>query len=50
MTLSHELRTPMTAILGWSRMLPKMNPNDPAFVDAIAAIGRSAKLQAEDDE
>jgi PAS domain S-box-containing protein len=47
MTLSHELRTPMTAILGWSRMLPNMNRNDPSFTEAIAAIGRSAKLQAE---
>ena len=47
MTLSHELRTPMTAILGWSRMLPKMNPNDPSFAEAISAISRSAKLQAE---
>jgi PAS domain S-box-containing protein len=47
MTLSHELRTPMTAILGWSRMLPKMKPGDPSFNDAIAAIARSAKLQAE---
>jgi len=47
MTLSHELRTPMTAILGWSRMLPRMQPGDPAFNEAIAAIARSAKLQAE---
>ncbi len=47
MTLSHELRTPMTAILGWSRMLPKMDPHDHTFVEAINAISRSAKLQAE---
>ncbi len=47
MTLSHELRTPMTAILGWSRMLPSMKPEDPTFREAVAAIGRSAKLQAE---
>lgn len=46
MTLSHELRTPMTAILGWSRMLPSMNPADPSFGEAVAAISRSAKLQA----
>jgi PAS domain S-box-containing protein len=47
MTLSHELRTPMTAILGWSRMLPTMKPADPLFNEAIAAIGRSAKVQAQ---
>ncbi|HEY8130479.1 MAG TPA: PAS domain S-box protein [Thermoanaerobaculia bacterium] len=46
MTLSHELRTPMTAILGWSRMLPTINPADPMFREAVRAIGRSADLQA----
>jgi PAS domain S-box-containing protein len=46
MTLSHELRTPMTAILGWARMLPMMNPADPMFPEAIRSIGRSANLQA----
>src|SRR5262249_10086266 len=46
MTLSHELRTPMTAILGWSRMLPMMNPGDPMFAEAVRSIGRSASLQA----
>jgi PAS domain S-box-containing protein len=46
MTLSHELRTPMTAILGWARMLPVMNPSDPMFPEAIRSIGRSASLQA----
>ena len=47
MTLSHELRTPMTAIVGWARLLPMLGPDDPTFGEAIAAIGRSAKLQAE---
>jgi PAS domain S-box-containing protein len=46
MTLSHELRTPMTAILGWSRLIPTLKPEDPMFREAIAAIGRSAQLQA----
>ena len=45
MTLSHELRTPMTSVLGWARLLPTMDPSDPMFKDAIAAIGRSAELQ-----
>ncbi|MGZ8869354.1 MAG: PAS domain-containing hybrid sensor histidine kinase/response regulator [Thermoanaerobaculia bacterium] len=47
MTLSHELRTPMTAILGWSRLLPSLQPDDEMFKDAVASIGRSAKLQAQ---
>ncbi|HET7711440.1 MAG TPA: PAS domain S-box protein [Thermoanaerobaculia bacterium] len=47
MTLSHELRTPMTAILGWSRMLTAMSPSDPLFNEAIQAISRSATLQAQ---
>jgi len=46
MTLSHELRTPMTAILGWSRLLPTMEPTDAGFRDAVSAIARSAQLQA----
>lgn len=46
MTLSHELRTPMTAILGWARLLPSMSPADPTFRDAIASIARGAELQA----
>jgi PAS domain S-box-containing protein len=46
MTLSHELRTPLTSILGWSRMLPTIQPGDKVFDEAIAAIGRSAEVQA----
>jgi PAS domain S-box-containing protein len=46
MTLSHELRTPMTAILGWSRMLPIMSPDDPLFREAVASISTGAQLQA----
>ncbi|MDQ6803289.1 MAG: HAMP domain-containing histidine kinase [Acidobacteriota bacterium] len=46
MTLSHELRTPRTAILGWSRLLLTMQPDDPLFREAIAGIGNGAQLQA----
>jgi PAS domain S-box-containing protein len=46
MTLSHELRTPMTAILGWSRMLPSMSPDDPMFHEAVLSIATGAQLQA----
>jgi PAS domain S-box-containing protein len=46
-TLSHELRTPMTAIVGWARML-EMSDLDPALVqEAIHAITRGAKAQAQ---
>ncbi len=47
MTLSHELRTPMTAVLGWSRLLPVLDPAEPAFKAAIEGIARSAELQAQ---
>jgi len=46
MTLSHELRTPMTAILGWARLLPSMSPDDTNFREAIEQIGRGAQMQA----
>jgi PAS domain S-box-containing protein len=46
MTLSHELRTPMTSILGWSRMLPSLQPGDPLFQEAISSIATGAQLQA----
>ena len=46
MTLSHELRTPMTAILGWARLLPSMSPDDTNFREAIEQIARGAQLQA----
>jgi CheY-like chemotaxis protein len=46
MTLSHELRTPMTAILGWARLLPSMSPSDPTFREAVSSIARGAQLQA----
>jgi PAS domain S-box-containing protein len=46
MTLSHELRTPMTAILGWARLLPALPPEEESFREAVAAIGRSAQLQS----
>jgi PAS domain S-box-containing protein len=46
MTLSHELRTPMTSVLGWARLLPTMSPSDPLFREAIASIATGAQLQA----
>src|SRR5436190_1594365 len=43
MTLSHELRTPMTAILGWTRLLPSLPPNEESFRDAVSSIMRGAR-------
>jgi PAS domain S-box-containing protein len=43
-TLSHELRTPMTAVLGWARML-KMGLTAEETVEAVDAIEKSATVQ-----
>lgn len=45
-TLSHELRTPMTAILGWARML-KLGLTETEAREAIDAIEKSAAVQAQ---
>jgi PAS domain S-box-containing protein len=45
-TLSHELRTPMTAVLGWSRML-KLGLSEAEARVAIDAIEQSASAQAQ---
>jgi PAS domain S-box-containing protein len=45
-TLSHELRTPMTAVLGWARML-KLGLSESEARDAIDAIEKSAEIQAQ---
>jgi PAS domain S-box-containing protein len=45
-TLSHELRTPMTAILGWSRLL-RMGLTPEEARDAIEAIEKSSQIQAQ---
>ena len=45
-TLSHELRTPMTAVLGWARML-KLGLADVEARNAINAIEKSAEIQAQ---
>lgn len=45
-TLSHELRTPMTSILGWARLLSMgMTPEESR--DAVDAIEKSAQVQAQ---
>jgi signal transduction histidine kinase len=45
-TLSHELRTPMTSVLGWAKMLEVGLP-EAETRQAITAIVRSAEIQAQ---
>jgi PAS domain S-box-containing protein len=45
-TLSHELRTPMTSILGWARLL-RMGLSREESIDAVEAIEKSALVQAQ---
>jgi PAS domain S-box-containing protein len=45
-TLSHELRTPMTAVLGWVRLL-KLGLPEADEHEAIEAIEKSAEIQAQ---
>ena len=45
-TLSHELRTPMTSVLGWARML-KLGLDEDETRVAIDAIEKSAAIQAQ---
>jgi signal transduction histidine kinase/CheY-like chemotaxis protein len=45
-TLSHELRTPMTSIMGWSQMLGEdLDPE--SHTAAVDAIRKSARMQAQ---
>ena len=44
-TLSHELRTPMNAVLGWVRMLRAGVVKDHRVQDALQAVERNASIQ-----
>ncbi|HEX8616576.1 MAG TPA: ATP-binding protein [Thermoanaerobaculia bacterium] len=46
-TISHELRTPMTAILGWSSMLNSGALDEQTAQAGVAAIEQSARAQAQ---
>ena len=46
-TLSHELRTPMTAIMGWSQMLGEEGLDSATREMAVDAIRKSATVQAQ---
>ena len=45
-TLSHELRNPLNAILGYSQILMR-NRNDPELVTGLQTIERNARVQAQ---
>ena len=45
-TLSHELRTPMTSILGWVQFLRGGDYDDQELQEALRTIESSARLQA----
>jgi len=46
-SLSHELRTPMHAILGWMQMLRTGALSDQERIDALDTIERNARLQSQ---
>ncbi|MEO8380785.1 MAG: ATP-binding protein [Acidobacteriota bacterium] len=45
-TLSHELRTPMTSILGWVQFLRSGHFDEEELAEALGTIESSARLQA----
>ncbi|WP_242056424.1 MULTISPECIES: ATP-binding protein [unclassified Nostoc] len=45
--LSHELRSPLNPILGWTRLLQTQKLNADKTVEALATIERNAKLQTQ---
>jgi signal transduction histidine kinase/ActR/RegA family two-component response regulator len=45
-TVSHELRNPLNAVLGWATLLTKGGLDDKTFARAVAAIERNTKAQA----
>ena len=46
-TLSHELRNPLNAILGWTAVLTRAGALPAPFDQGLAAIDRNSKLQAQ---
>jgi len=44
--IAHELRTPMTSILGWTRMLALGDLDEPTHREALEALVRSTLAQA----
>jgi PAS domain S-box-containing protein len=46
-TLSHELRSPLNGILGWSQIMQKDKANTEIIAQGLEVIERSARAQAE---
>jgi len=46
-SLSHALRTPLGAVLGWAKALQLRRPDAATLERALDAIGRNAELQAQ---
>jgi signal transduction histidine kinase len=46
-TLSHELRTPINAIIGWTHMLREMRLPDQTREKALDTVQRNAQIQAQ---
>ncbi len=46
-TLSHELRTPMNAILGWAQLLRDDRLDGPTTARAVQTIDRNARVQTQ---
>lgn len=46
-TVSHELRSPLHAMLGWIQLLKKAQTDRARFAQAVAAIERSARTQSQ---
>ena len=44
--ISHELRTPMTSILGWTRMLALGDLDEQTHLEALDSLERSTRAQA----
>ncbi len=45
--LSHELRSPLNPILGWSQLLQKQQPDATTMMRGLQTIERNAKLQTQ---
>ncbi|WP_100899596.1 PAS domain-containing protein [Nostoc flagelliforme] len=45
--LSHELRSPLNPILGWTKLLQSRKFNETRTLEALATIERNAKLQTQ---